>query len=187
MISAVFLSFQTDMPAVHGLGGMILASAWDKREIHDSEMVPATTSDWCHATRTSGKGCTHALAHYMAGQGSPLSIPRMGRAHALAHRMAGQCSPLSIPRMVRAHGLAHRMAGPCSPLSIPGMCQTHGLAHGREERRRFQIVSPGRMFAYNPHCAYVRKIRGTGWACKGYCLMLSYNTNETLKDTAYSQ
>ena len=45
MISAVFLSFQTDMPAVHGLGGMIQASAWGKRGIHDSEMVPATTAD----------------------------------------------------------------------------------------------------------------------------------------------
>ena len=165
MISAVFLSFQTDMPAVHGLGGMIWTSAWGKRGIHDSEMVPATTADWCHATRTSGKGCTHALAHYMAGQGSPLSIPRMGRAHRLAHGTAGQCSPLSIPRMGRAHG----------------------LAHGREERRRFQIVSPGRLFAYNPHCAYVRKTRGTEWARKGYCLMSSYNTNETLKGTAYSQ
>ena len=150
-------------------------------------MVPATTADWCHATRISGKGCTHALAHFMAGQCSPLYIPGMGRAHALAHRMAGQGSPLSIPRMVRAHGLAHRMAGPCSPLSIPGMCQTHGLAHGREERRRFQIVSPGRLFAYNPHCAYVRKTRGTEWARKKYCLMSSYNTDETLKDTAYSQ
>ena len=143
MISAVFLSFQTDMPAAHGLGGMIQASAWDKRGIHDSEMVPATTADWCHATRTSGKGCTHALAHRMAGQGSLLYISRMGRAH--------------------------------------------GLAHGREGRRRFQIVSPGRMFAYNPHCAYVRKTRGTEWACKGYCLTSSYNTNETLKGTAYSQ
>ena len=143
MISAVFLSFQTDMPAVHGLGGMIWTSAWGKRGIHDSEMVPATTADWCHATRISGKGCAHALAHGMAGQGSPLSIPRMGRAH--------------------------------------------GLAHGREERRRFQIVSRRRAFAYNPHCAYVRKTRGTEWARKGYCLMSSYNTDETLKGTAYSQ
>ena len=128
-------------------------------------MVPATTADWCHATRISGKGCAHALAHGMAGQCSPLYISRMVRAHALAHYMAGQGSPLSIPRMGRAHG----------------------LAHGREERRRFQIVSPGKMFAYNPHCAYVRKIRGTEWARKGYCLMLSYNTDESLKGTAYSQ
>lgn len=150
-------------------------------------MVPATTADWCHATRTSGKGCTHALAHYMAGQCSPLSIPRMVRAHALAHRMAGQCSLLHIQRMVRTHGLAHYMAGQCSLLYISKMGRAHGLAHGREERRRFQIVSPGKMFAYNPHCAYVRKIRGTEWARKGYCLMLSYNTDETLKDTAYSQ
>ena len=150
-------------------------------------MVPATTADWCHATRTSGKGCTHALAHGMAGQRSPLSIPGMVRTHGLAHYMAGQCSPLSIPRMVRAHRMAHRMTGQCSPLSIPGMGRAHGLAHGREERRRFQIVSPGRMFAYNPHCAYVRKTRGTEWARKGYCLMSSYNTNETLKGTAYSQ
>lgn len=187
MISAVFLSFQTDMPAAHGLGGMIQASAWDKRGIHDSEMVPATTADWCHATRNSVKSCAHALAHHMAGQGSPLYIQRMVRTHALAHRMAGQGLPLSIPRMGRAHGLAHRMVGQCSPLSIPRMGRAHGLAHGREERRRFQIVSPGRMFAYNPHCAYVRKTRGTGWARKGYCLMSSYNTNETLKGTAYSQ
>lgn len=128
-------------------------------------MVPATTADWCHATRTSGKSCTHALAHYMAGQGSPLYISRKIRAHGLAHRMAGQGSPLYIQRMVRAHG----------------------LAHGKEERRRFQIVSPGRMFAYNPHCAYVRKTRGTEWARKGYCLMSSYNTNESIKGTAYSQ
>ena len=150
-------------------------------------MVPATTADWCHATRTSGKGCTHALAHYMAGQCSPLSIPRMGRAHGLAHRMAGQGSPLSIPGMGRAHALAHDMAGQCSPLSIQRMVRAHGLAHGREERRRFQIVSPGRLFAYNPHCAYVRIARGTGWARKGYCLMSSYNTNESIKGTAYSQ
>lgn len=150
-------------------------------------MVPATTADWCHATRTSGKGCTHALAHYMAGQGSPLYIPRMVRTHAQAHDMAGQGSPLSIPGMVRTHALAHGIAGQCSPLSIPGMGRAHGLAHGREERRRFQIVSPGRLFAYNPHCAYVRKTRGTEWACKGYCLTSSYNTNETLKGTAYSQ
>ena len=150
-------------------------------------MVTATTADWCHATRTSGKGCTHALAHYMAGQGSPLSIPGMVRAHGLAHDMAGQCTLLYIQRMVRAHALAHDMAGQCSPLSIPRMVRAHGLAHGREERRRFQIVSPGRLFAYNPHCAYVRKTRGTEWARKGYCLMSSYNTNETLKGTAYSQ
>ncbi len=150
-------------------------------------MVPATTSDWCHATRTSVKSCTHALAHYMAGQGSPLSIPGMVRAHGLAHDMAGQSSLLSIPGMGRAHGLAHRMAGECTLLYISRMVRTHGLAHGREERRRFQIVSPGRLFAYNPHCAYVRKTRGTEWARKGYCLMSSYNTNETLKGTAYSQ
>ena len=147
-------------------------------------MVPTTTSDWCHATRTSGKGCTHALAHGMAGQSSPLSIPRMVRAHALAddmtgqgsllyiprmvrthvlaHGMAGQCSLLSIPRMGRAHGLAHRMAGQCSPLYISRMVRAHALAHCREERRRFQIVSRRRMFAYNPHCAYVRIARSTG-------------------------
>lgn len=150
-------------------------------------MVPATTADWCHATSTSVKSCTHALAHHMAGQGSLLYISRMVRAHALAHYMAGQGSPLSIPGMGRAHALAHDMAGQCSPLSIQRMVRAHGLAHDREERRRFQIVSPGRLFAYNPHCAYVRKIRGTEWARKGYCLMSSYNTNETLKGTAYSQ
>ena len=129
----------------------------------------------------------HALADDMTGQGSLLYIPRMVRTHVLAHGMAGQRSPLYISRMVRAHALAHYMAGQCSLLYIQRMVRAHGLVHGREERRRFQIVSPGRMFAHNPHCAYVRKIRGTGWACKGYCLMLSYNTNETLKDTAYSQ
>ena len=60
------------------------------------------------------------------------------------------------------------------------MGRAHGLAHGREERRRFQIVSPGRLFAYNPHCAYVRKTRGTEWARKKYPAKIADYTGDIL-------